>query len=62
MCTLVTLHRCTPDAFLWVAANRDEFLDRPADGLDVPAGAFDRVAGGQHERARSHRDDQQLLH
>jgi uncharacterized protein with NRDE domain len=32
MCTLVALHRCTPDAFLWVAANRDEYLDRPAEG------------------------------
>ncbi len=32
MCTLVALHRCTPDAFLWIAANRDEFLDRPAEG------------------------------
>lgn len=32
MCTLVALHRCTPDAALWVAANRDEYLDRPAEG------------------------------
>ena len=32
MCTLVALHRCTPGAFLWIAANRDEYLDRPAAG------------------------------
>lgn len=32
MCTLVVLHRCFPDAPLVVAANRDEFLDRPAEG------------------------------
>lgn len=32
MCTLIVLHRCFPDAQLVVAANRDEFLDRPAEG------------------------------
>ncbi|RIK99531.1 MAG: hypothetical protein DCC71_20345 [Proteobacteria bacterium] len=32
MCTLVALHRCVPDAFLWIAANRDEYLERPAEG------------------------------
>jgi uncharacterized protein with NRDE domain len=32
MCTLVALHRSAPDAFLWIAANRDEYLDRPAEG------------------------------
>src|SRR6185295_8299258 len=53
MCTLVALHRCTPDASLWVAANRDEFLDRPAEGPALRngrAGALvaplDRRAGG----------------
>lgn len=53
MCTLVALHRCTPDATLWVAANRDEYLDRPADGpalREGRAGAvvapLDRRAGG----------------
>lgn len=53
MCTLVALHRCAPDAFLWIAANRDEYLDRPADGpalrsargVDVVA-PLDRRAGG----------------
>lgn len=53
MCTLVALHRCTPDASLWVAANRDEYLDRPAEGPALRngrAGALvaplDRRAGG----------------
>ncbi len=32
MCTLIVLHRCFPDAQLVVAANRDEFLDRAAEG------------------------------
>lgn len=53
MCTLVALHRCAPDAFLWVAANRDEYLDRAAEGpaprrvhgVDVVA-PLDRRAGG----------------
>ncbi len=30
MCTLVVFHRCFPDAPLVAAANRDEFLHRPA--------------------------------
>jgi uncharacterized protein with NRDE domain len=32
MCTLVVLHRCVPGSPLVVAANRDEFLGRPAEG------------------------------
>jgi len=53
MCTLVALHRCTPDASLWIAANRDEYLDRPAEGPALRAGRtgalvapLDRRAGG----------------
>ncbi len=34
MCTLVALHRSIPGSILVVAANRDEFLDRPGE---VPA-------------------------
>jgi uncharacterized protein with NRDE domain len=30
MCTLIALHRCIPGAPLVVAANRDEFADRPS--------------------------------
>jgi uncharacterized protein with NRDE domain len=32
MCTLIALHRCIPGAPLVVAANRDEFGDRPSQG------------------------------
>ena len=32
MCTLIALHRTVPGASLVVAANRDEFHDRPAEG------------------------------
>jgi len=31
MCTLIVLHRCFSQAPLVVAANRDEYLDRPAE-------------------------------
>jgi uncharacterized protein with NRDE domain len=53
MCTLIALHRCTPGAYLWIAANRDEFLNRPAEGPALrewrgkPVVApLDRQAGG----------------
>ena len=32
MCTLIALHRCVARAGLLVAANRDEYLDRPSEG------------------------------
>lgn len=32
MCTLIAIHRAVPGRWLVVAANRDEFLDRPAEG------------------------------
>ncbi|MDJ0864876.1 MAG: NRDE family protein [Myxococcota bacterium] len=32
MCTLIALFRCVPDVDLWLAANRDEYLERPAEG------------------------------
>lgn len=35
MCTLILLHRCVGGAPLVVAANRDEYLDRPASGPGV---------------------------
>ena len=38
MCTLIALHRCLPSAPLVVAANRDEYLDRPAEGPDLRLG------------------------
>jgi uncharacterized protein with NRDE domain len=35
MCTLIVLHRCVPNRPLVVAANRDEFLERPAEGMAI---------------------------
>ena len=35
MCTLIVLHRCVPGRPLVVAANRDEFLARPAEDMAV---------------------------
>jgi len=32
MCTLIALHRCVPGLSLVIAANRDEYLDRPSEG------------------------------
>ena len=53
MCTLIVLHRCVPDRPLVVAANRDEFLDRPAEGMALRSSAtgpivapLDLEAGG----------------
>jgi uncharacterized protein with NRDE domain len=60
MCTLIALHRCVEDSTLVVAANRDEFLERPTEGPalrdtstaapDLPStrivAPLDRQAGG----------------
>jgi uncharacterized protein with NRDE domain len=53
MCTLIVLHRCVPEAPLVVAANRDEYFERPAEGpalRETPDGTVlaprDRRAGG----------------
>ena len=53
MCTLIALHRCVPQWPLVVAANRDEYRDRPAEGLAVRwsrgrrlVAPADRRAGG----------------
>ena len=35
MCTLIALHRCFSEAPLMIAANRDEYLDRPAAAPEV---------------------------
>lgn len=35
MCTLIVLHRCVAGRPLVVAANRDEFLDRPAEDFAI---------------------------
>jgi uncharacterized protein with NRDE domain len=53
MCTLIALHRCVPGAPLVVAANRDEYHARPAEGpalRETPGGPVvaprDLRAGG----------------
>lgn len=53
MCTLIVLHRCVPGRPLVVAANRDEFFDRPAEGVALRSSAtgpivspLDLKAGG----------------
>ena len=53
MCTLIAIHRKVPGRWLVVAANRDEYLDRPAEGPALrrgPGGAvvapLDAQAGG----------------
>jgi uncharacterized protein with NRDE domain len=51
MCTLIALHRCYPTAHLLVAANRDEFLARPASGPRVHEWQGRRVIAPIDERA-----------
>jgi len=51
MCTLIALHRCIPGAPLVVAANRDEYLDRPAQGPAVRPGPAGPVAAPLDLRA-----------
>jgi uncharacterized protein with NRDE domain len=56
MCTLLVLHRCFPGAPLVVAANRDEFHERPTEGpalrdttIEVSA-ASEQVRGTKRAR------------
>lgn len=43
MYTLVVLHRCVAGRPLIVAANRDEFLDRPAEGIAIRTSRTGRI-------------------
>ncbi|MDC1295150.1 NRDE family protein [Myxococcota bacterium] len=43
MCTLIVLHRCLPGRPLVVAANRDEFLARPAEDFAIRETASGRI-------------------
>ncbi len=43
MCTLIAIHRRVPGRPLVIAANRDEYLDRPAEGPAVRATRVGRV-------------------
>ena len=51
MCLLVMLAQTHPDLPLVVAANRDEFLERPAVPMTVLRDAEPRVLGGRDELA-----------
>ena len=51
MCTLITFHRCIPGAPLVVAANRDEYRERPAEGPELRDTAAGRVAAPKDLRA-----------
>lgn len=62
MCTLIALHRQLPGFPLVVAANRDEFFERPAEGLALRASRSSRIvspldvrAGGTWLGLNSHR-------
>jgi len=62
MCTLIALHRCVDHAGLIIAANRDEFYDRPSEGpalRTTPAGPIiaplDLRAGGTWFGVNRHR-------
>jgi len=51
MCLLIMLAQSHPDFALVVAANRDEFLDRPAVPMTVLREAEPRILGGRDELA-----------
>jgi uncharacterized protein with NRDE domain len=51
MCTLIAIHRQVPGRWLVVAANRDEFLDRPAEGPAIRPGASGPILAPLDARA-----------
>ncbi len=51
MCTLIVLHRCDEEAPLLAAANRDEYLDRPAAGLALRRAGSRRAVAPHDLRA-----------
>ncbi len=51
MCTLLLLHRCFPEAPLVVGANRDEYLDRPAEPPTLRALGERRIVAPRDQRA-----------
>lgn len=51
MCLLIALSRCHPSAPLVLAANRDEWLSRPASSCTVLQQASPRVVGGRDDVA-----------
>ena len=51
MCTLIALHRCVEATPLVVAANRDEYFHRPAEGPALRETAHGRVIAPRDQRA-----------
>ena len=51
MCTLIVLHRCVPGSPVVVAANRDEFLERPAEPPCLRESAGGRLVAPRDCRA-----------
>ena len=51
MCTLIAIHGCIPGVPLVVAANRDEYLDRPSSGPAVRWGQKGPILAPRDERA-----------
>jgi uncharacterized protein with NRDE domain len=51
MCTLIALHRCIAGAPLVVAANRDEFFERPAEGPSVRRSPWGPIVAPRDVRA-----------
>jgi uncharacterized protein with NRDE domain len=51
MCTLIAIHRRISGAPLVVAANRDEYFDRPTEGLKVRSGEAGAVLAPRDLRA-----------
>jgi uncharacterized protein with NRDE domain len=51
MCTLIALHRCVPEAPLVVAANRDEFFDRPSEGPALRPTSYGVILAPRDARA-----------
>jgi uncharacterized protein with NRDE domain len=51
MCTLIALHRCVVGAPLVIAANRDEFFERPTEGLALRDTVGGRIVAPRDVRA-----------
>jgi uncharacterized protein with NRDE domain len=51
VCTLIVLHRCFAEADLVIAANRDEYLDRPAEPPTLRHAAARRILAPRDLRA-----------
>ena len=51
MCTLIALNRCVPGASLVIAANRDEYLDRPSEGPALRASPHGAIVAPLDARA-----------